>query len=445
MNNINDYPIENDELVFADELGKPEVKYYSGFWKVMIVDDDPEIHNVTALVLDDLEFNDKKLKLFSCYTSQEAKDLLQNEYDIALILLDVVMEEENSGLKFIEYVRNEIKNTEVRIILRTGYPGQAPERKIVIDYDINDYKEKTELSSQKLITAVISALRAYKDIKIISDLNRNLEEKVKERTLELEQANFNLENSLELIKKDLNAGRKIQFKLLPERLKFIQNYQFSRYLFPSLYLSGDFVDYFEIDSNKIGFYLADVSGHGAASAFITVMLKSFFDNALRDYIENNEKTIINPSEILTKLNREILNEGFEKFLTIFYGIIDTENKQLLYINAGQYPYPVIVTKKEKIILSSDTSPVGMFKFTKYENKELLLPDEFSLFVVSDGLFEIINKNSMIEKQEYYESLLTEKDISINFLIDELKIEEQENIPDDITLLMIRKMEYNGRL
>lgn len=133
-------------------------------WKIMIVDDDVEVHNVTKLVLNDFMYKNSRLEFLSAYSAKQAKSIIDNNRDISVMLLDVVMEEEDSGLKLVNYIRNELKNNEVRIILRTGQPGQAPEKKVIFDFDINDYKEKTELTSKKLFTTIVSSLRAYESI-----------------------------------------------------------------------------------------------------------------------------------------------------------------------------------------------------------------------------------------------------------------------------------------
>ncbi len=134
-------------------------------WKIFIVDDDRSIHDVTKLVLRDLVFENKKLAFLQAYTIEEAKKIMQDNPDIAVIMLDVVMEEDDSGLKFVKFIREELNNHLVRIVLRTGQPGLAPENKIITHYDINDYKEKTELTSNKLNTLIITLLRSYNELK----------------------------------------------------------------------------------------------------------------------------------------------------------------------------------------------------------------------------------------------------------------------------------------
>lgn len=144
-------------------------------WKLLLVDDEPEIHEVTRLVLNNFRFEGRPLQFLSAYNIAEAKSILQSHDDIAATLLDVVMETESAGLDLVKYIREELNNHQIRIVLRTGQPGQAPEHEVISNYDINDYKEKTELTSQKLATVMFASLRAYRDIMTIEASKRGLE------------------------------------------------------------------------------------------------------------------------------------------------------------------------------------------------------------------------------------------------------------------------------
>ncbi|MDQ2087278.1 DUF3369 domain-containing protein [Herbivorax sp. ANBcel31] len=161
----NDVILDNEYMDFFDESTDDiEPVDMDRKWKIMIVDDDYEVHTITKHVLSDFTYNNASLEFIDAYSGEQARELLQKHHDIAIILLDVVMEEEDSGLKLVHYIRNDLKNYEVRIILRTGQPGQAPEKSVIVDYDINDYKEKTELTTQKLFTTMVASLRAYESI-----------------------------------------------------------------------------------------------------------------------------------------------------------------------------------------------------------------------------------------------------------------------------------------
>ncbi|MEO8161547.1 MAG: DUF3369 domain-containing protein, partial [Arenimonas sp.] len=144
-------------------------------WKVLLVDDEPEVHEVTRLVLGQFRFEDRPLDIHSAMTAGEARQILADNDDIAVILLDVVMESDQAGLALVDHIRNVLGNRNVRIVLRTGQPGQAPEQEVIVRYDINDYKEKTELTAQKLATTLFASLRSYRDIMTIEANKRGLE------------------------------------------------------------------------------------------------------------------------------------------------------------------------------------------------------------------------------------------------------------------------------
>lgn len=149
-------------------------------WKVLIVDDEESVHAMTKLVAKKIEFENKRIEFFSAYNSEETKHILKTEQDIAVIIMDVSMETKDAGLILTEYIREELMNKDIRIIIRTGQPGTAPENEVIIKYDINDYKEKTELSYQKLVTSITIALRSYRDILNLKKSKSDLEKAKKE-------------------------------------------------------------------------------------------------------------------------------------------------------------------------------------------------------------------------------------------------------------------------
>ncbi len=418
-----DYPISNADDEF-DNSPKES-------WKILIADDDEGVHNVTELVFSAFKFDDKPIQFINTYSGNETIEALKNDSDIAVILLDVVMETDDTGLQVIEKIRNEMNNKMVRIILRTGQPGQAPEDKVLIDYDINDYKNKSELTSRKLKSSIITSLRSYISIRKINELNTTLERKVEERTAELAA-------SLEIIEKDEEAGKKIQFKLLPKNNKNLDNIFFTRELFPSLYLSGDFVDYFRIDKRYIGFYIADVSGHGASSAFITVYLKSMISGFIGSYNHNDVNLILKPDMLLNVINQALIKEDLGKYLTIFYGLIDLQTNTLDYSTGGQFPFPIFIDKKEKKFLQIKGPPVGLLKVAKYKKESLQLPDDFSIMFMSDGILEILLDKSLKEQEQELLDMLS-FDTSVSELVDKIGIKNGRPLPDDITILNVRRI------
>lgn len=168
---------ENDELIFLSEDIHPFTPEINGVWNVLVVDDDEEIHSVTRLALSDLVVNEKALRFIHAYSGVEALEIIEDMgSSIAIILLDVVMESDDAGLNVAKKMREELKIMEPRIILRTGQPGYAPEEQVIKDYDINDYKTKTELTRSKLVTTIIASLRSYQQILTINQSRLGLQQ-----------------------------------------------------------------------------------------------------------------------------------------------------------------------------------------------------------------------------------------------------------------------------
>jgi diguanylate cyclase (GGDEF)-like protein len=204
-----DDPLElQNELLFLEDQENPEnLQKEEGRWKILVVDDERQVHEVTRLALKNFRFEDKPLEIISAYSGQEAQVILTQHPDTAVLLLDVVMETKYAGLDLVKHIRENLNNLFVRIILRTGQPGEAPEVSIIKGYDVNDYKTKTELTQQKLFSTLITAIRAYRDIVTVEDarqeierlneklqnFNQTLETTVKIRTQELEAKNHQLE------------------------------------------------------------------------------------------------------------------------------------------------------------------------------------------------------------------------------------------------------------
>lgn len=143
-------------------------------WKILLVDDEQEVHKVTEMALKNFKFDERSLEFLVAFNAEQARKIMENEPDIAIALIDVVMETDHAGLELVDYIRNSLNNHSVRLILRTGQPGQAPEETVIQHYDINDYKEKTELTVQKLMTLFYATLRSYRDIITIENQKQGM-------------------------------------------------------------------------------------------------------------------------------------------------------------------------------------------------------------------------------------------------------------------------------
>jgi signal transduction histidine kinase len=166
---------QDDVLHLIDDSGTAPEASTARRWKVAVIDDDQAVHEGTRFALSDYNLNGQTLEILSAYSAAEGRTLMRAHPDIAAVLLDVIMETDAAGLDLVEYIRNEIKNETVRIILRTGQPGQAPERRVIVQYDINDYKAKTELTADKLFTSLTAALRSYQQLERMVQTRRGLE------------------------------------------------------------------------------------------------------------------------------------------------------------------------------------------------------------------------------------------------------------------------------
>lgn len=170
--------LEN-ELVFLDEtIGSgvgdtPAVP--KPVWRILIIDDDDDVHAATTFALCNIEMQGRSLQFLHATSAAQARSVLQHETDIAVILLDVVMEQQDAGLQLVRFIRDDCRLGDVRIILRTGQPGYAPEMDAIRDFDINDYKTKSELTRIKLFTTVTAAIRSYQQLRAIDAGRRGLD------------------------------------------------------------------------------------------------------------------------------------------------------------------------------------------------------------------------------------------------------------------------------
>jgi response regulator RpfG family c-di-GMP phosphodiesterase len=158
------------KFIFKEEKEeKPDLSLKNSHkvWRILVVDDDDSVHQVTRLVLSDAHIENRPLELVSAYSSKEAKEILSKDNTFCMAFVDVVMETDHAGLELVEWIRKELKNQSIRLVLRTGQAGTAPEAKVIREFDINDYKEKTDFTSGKMTTTVYASIRAYRDIMTI--------------------------------------------------------------------------------------------------------------------------------------------------------------------------------------------------------------------------------------------------------------------------------------
>jgi len=256
---------------------------------------------------------------------------------------------------------------------------------------------------------------------------------------ELEEANQALKKSLDILEQDQEAGRSVQMRLLPEQGVVFGTYHFSHNVAPSLYLSGDFVDYFKINEKQFGFYIADVSGHGSSSAFVTVLLKSAMTQLLTQYQAQRDPGILEPETVLAKIGSEIHSAKLGKYLTMVYGVVDFVKNQLHYSIGGHYPNPVLLEGGKARFLEGTGFPVGIMKSAVYQRHTVTLTPDMRLMMFSDGIAEILPEPDMAAKENMLLSLVSEGKGTIDYFIEKLGLQNKKGLPDDVTMLALWQM------
>ena len=248
----------------------------------------------------------------------------------------------------------------------------------------------------------------------------------------LEELNEHLETHLALLRQDQQAGGQIQQRLLPQSGQHINGVSYEYCLSPSLYLSGDFLEYQAIDERFSLFYFADVSGHGASSAFVTVLLKLLFARAIRHWEEHTPETF--GPEWLALLNRELIDSGIGKHATVMCGVMDRDTRTLHYTLGAQLPMPVLVTPDGELReLEGSGRPVGLFPDTRYPAYRVALPERFRLWLARDGVLECLPGEALEDRtRALHQRILSSEDVQ--GLRRGLALDGE--LPDDLTLMTL---------
>ncbi len=257
---------------------------------------------------------------------------------------------------------------------------------------------------------------------------------------QLEQVNRDLNDSLRLLELDQIAGSQIQNSLLPITPLQKDKYEIAYRISPSLYLSGDFVGYNVLYDRYLVFYVADVSGHGSSSAFLTVLLKFVFNRILKRHKANKDLDAMSmaPKGFIEHINRQIMALGLDKHLTIFAGSLDMQKNILRYSVASHMPLPVLISNGSVQTLKGRGKPVGIFSQCSWKVQEIALPDKFLLALVSDGVLELLPGRSLKEKEKFISDSIFQSDESIEDICERLGINQVKDAPDDVTVLTLRK-------
>ena len=251
----------------------------------------------------------------------------------------------------------------------------------------------------------------------------------------LEERNRALDENLRVLERDQQAGFRVQQSLMPPTPYTVGDVTFRHYLRPSLILSGDFIDYFELRDGRLLFFIADVSGHGASSAFVTVLLKSLSRRLLREF---DKLGFTGTASMLEWFNQELLACELEQHSTMFLAIFDAVGDQLQYSNAAHFPATILSSEEGTDYLEIGGLPLGLYKGATYDEKVISLPEVCSLNLFSDGVFEIMSEQTLRAKEESLLNLVECGCRDIDGLIDELGLLTVEEAPDDIAIFTVAK-------
>jgi phosphoserine phosphatase RsbU/P len=285
-------------------------------------------------------------------------------------------------------------------------------------------------------------LKPVRDFASVDDVIHRILDKIRlaklnqRLQLELEEGNRKLRAGIQELRADQKAGLQVQLRMLPPTPKVIHDVHFEHSVRPSLYLSGDFLDYFNLDDDKLLFYFADVSGHGASSAFVTVLLKNLAMRLRRNFKRGSSDEISCPAKFLKRVNQELLTTDLGKHVTIFAGVIDRQHKTLTYAVGGHFPLPILCGAGQAEYLSGKGVAVGLLPEPEFDVHTRALPDGFQITVFSDGILEVIAGPGLQDKENLLLDVVSAQPRGIESLLSSLGLDEIEALPDDIAVLTV---------
>ncbi|MDZ7784806.1 MAG: SpoIIE family protein phosphatase [Halioglobus sp.] len=334
---------------------------------LLIVDDQPDRADEMAEFLTNRGF-----------TVQIVTDVANSTYSLgANSELDVVLcELDLQGVSWGEAGRI-LREMDVQVpAIMFGDPADVDHMMTALRLGAHDFFPRPVQDKDALVRSIGRCVR-----------ERKLRRELRESHLRLEAANTELKGTVKLLEQDQQAGRQVQLRMLPATPLVLGDYVFSHTIIPSLYLSGDFTDYFTVGEHHVSFFMADVSGHGSSSAFATVLLKNLFARKRSDLLRRNDPSIMSPVQMLESANRELLDLGVGKFATMVVGVLDMRDNTLCYSVAGHLPLPVLISDSGARYLEGEGSAVGLVEKGEYREDEIELPDSFMLALFSDGFLE----------------------------------------------------------
>ncbi|WP_285275413.1 SpoIIE family protein phosphatase [Halopseudomonas bauzanensis] len=387
---------------------------------LLVIDDDDQVRQSISIHLEQCGF-----EVLQASRAQEGLALVTDQRP-ELVLCDLYMSD-MSGFELLAQIGDARPDTPVVVISDDGVMSDVVE---ALRLGASDYLIKPQADLEVLEHAVRRSLdRARLRIE---------NQRIRER---LELANRELENHLRELRDDQAAGRQVQLNMLPATPWENGQYLFEHRIIPSLYLSGDFVDYFRVSETQLAFYLADVSGHGASSAFVTVLLKFMTTRLLYEQRKLQEQGPIRfqPSDVLGHINRSLISCNLGKHVTVLGGVIDEAQQTLTYSIGGHLPLPVLCVDGKADYLQGKGRPVGLFPEAEFENHQIPLPSRFSLTLCSDGVLDCIEGTTLKEKEDRLPELIGQAGGDMQRFMQLLGLDQTKVMPDDISVLLLSRI------
>ncbi len=387
--------------------------------KLLIIDDDTIVRQNIVAYLEDSGF-----QVFQASDGPTGlASFRENKPD--LVLTDLRMPVID-GLQVLRAIHDEAPDAPVIVISGAGVISDVVE---ALRLGASDYMIKPVVDMEMLVHSVNKTLEA-----------KNLQIENQHYREELESANRDLKDHLRILERDQQAGRHVQQRLLPPKKAERGDYRICQHVVPSLFLSGDFLDHAYIKQRYLAFYVADVSGHGASSAFVTIWLKHLVYWMVRDdgLFSTEASFDLGTDRMLQEINQELHQTQLNHHLTFFVGVIDTFHNKLHYSIAGHLPAPVLLAEGKAEYLTGKGKPVGIFRDISWDVYTRDLPDHFSLACFSDGVLEILPPEGLQEKEAYLLELLSQGDGDIETICNQLALDSIEEAPDDIAIMTVSK-------
>lgn len=383
---------------------------------VLVIDDDSTVRDSIVAYLDDCDY-----EMMSAESAQGALALLKKQTPDAVVC-DLKMPGMN-GIELLEKLSESHPRMPVIVVSGAGV--------------MNDVVRALRLGAADFLVKPILDLEvlAHSLRKALS--HQALEKENLAYREHLEATNRELKLGLDELRADQQAGRQAQLRMLPEPLTF-KGVTCEHRLQPSLMLSGDFLDFIEVDDDRLAFYIADVSGHGASSAFVTVLLKNLTYRLKRNFQRGSSEDLVMPDVVLSRINKELLASELDKHLTIFYGLLTLSTGKLSYSVGGHFPMPILIGSGEAKFLEGRGMPVGLFKEAQYECTSIDLPDDFRLMLFSDGILEIIDEPSLNDKESKLLAMASQSEGNLDSFWSIAGVAGHEEVPDDIAVATVSR-------